>query len=143
MDPLRVLIVDDEAELVSALEERLNLRGFEASGVTTGAEALSTIAEMPFDVVLLDLKMPGVGGLEVIRRIKEDRPGLQVILLTGHATLERGIEAIKLGAMDFLEKPAEIQKLMEKIRTAKANRMLLVEKRAEAKLKDILKTKGW
>ena len=66
-----------------------------------------------------------------------------MILLTGHATLEKGIEAIKFGAMDFLEKPARIQELMEKIEQAKANKMLLVEKRMEQKIKGILQTKGW
>ena len=82
-------------------------------------------------------------GIETLKRMLADNPDLQVILLTGHATLAKGVEAMKLGAMDFLEKPAEIQKLMEKIEQAKANRMLLVEKRSEEKLKEILKTKWW
>lgn len=112
MDPLRVLIVDDEAELVSALEERLNLRGFEASGVTTGAEALSVLAETPFDVVLLDLKMPGLGGLEVIRRIKEEHPGLKVILLTGWGSEEDAKKGKELGAFDYLMKPVKISDLV-------------------------------
>ena len=112
MDPLRVLIVDDEAELVSALEERLNLRGFEASGVTTGAGALSLLAETPFDVVLLDLKMPGLGGLEVIQRIKEERPDLKVILLTGWGSEEDAKKGKELGAFDYLMKPVKIGDLV-------------------------------
>jgi DNA-binding response OmpR family regulator len=112
MEPLRVLIVDDEAELVSALQERLNLRGFQASGVTTGAEALSLLAETPFDVVLLDLKMPGVGGLEVIRRIKAEQPGLQVILLTGWGSEEDAEKGKALGAYDYLMKPVGISDLV-------------------------------
>lgn len=112
MDPLRVLIVDDEAELVSALEERLNLRGFEASGVTTGVEALSLLAETPFDVVLLDLKMPGLGGLEVIQRIKEERPDLKVILLTGWGSEEDAKKGKELGAFDYLMKPVKIGDLV-------------------------------
>ncbi|MGD8867094.1 MAG: response regulator [Gemmatimonadales bacterium] len=118
MDPLRVLIVDDEAELVSALEERLNLRGFAASGVTTGAEALSLLAETPFDVVLLDLKMPGLGGLEVIRRIKEERPDLKVILLTGWGSEEDAKKGKELGAFDYLMKPVKISDLVRALLAA-------------------------
>jgi two-component system OmpR family response regulator len=118
MDPLRVLIVDDEAELVSALEERLNLRGFEASGVTTGAEALSLIAEVPFDVVLLDLKMPGLDGLEVIRRIKAEQPELQVILLTGWGSEEDAEKGKELGAYDYLMKPVKIRDLVRVLLSA-------------------------
>ncbi|MGD2152879.1 MAG: response regulator [Gemmatimonadales bacterium] len=118
MDPVRVLIVDDEAELVSALEERLNLRGFEASGVTNGAEALSLIAEEPFDVVLLDLKMPGLDGLEVIRRIKVEQPELQVILLTGWGSEEDAEKGKELGAYDYLMKPVKIRDLVRVLLSA-------------------------
>jgi len=118
MDPIRVLIVDDEAELVTALEERLNLRGFEASGVTTGAEALALLGDEPFDVVLLDLKMPGLGGLEVIRRIKEERPGLQVILLTGWGSEEDAKKGQALGAYDYLMKPVKISELVRVLLSA-------------------------
>ena len=118
MEPLRVLIVDDEAELVSALEERLNLRGFQASGVTTGAEALSLLGETPFDVVLLDLKMPGLGGLEVIRRIKEVQPDLQVILLTGWGSEEDAEKGKALGAYDYLMKPVRISDLVRVLLSA-------------------------
>ena len=112
MEGLRVLIVDDEGELVSALEERLNLRGFQAKGVTTGAEALAYLKNTPCDVVLLDVKMPGVGGLEVIRRIKEDRPGLAVILLTGHGSAQDVEKGMELGAFDYLMKPVDIDVLV-------------------------------
>jgi DNA-binding response OmpR family regulator len=118
MDPLRVLIVDDEAELVSALEERLNLRGFQASGVTTGAEALSLVAEASFDVVVLDLKMPGLDGLEVIRRIKAERPGLQIVLLTGWGSEEDAEKGKSLGAYDYLMKPVKIMDLVRVLLSA-------------------------
>ena len=80
---------------------------------------------------------------KLIQRLLEKRPDLQIILLTGHASLEKGVEAIKIGAMDFLEKPAEIQALMEKIKEAKARKMLLVEKGIEDRLKGILGSKSW
>lgn len=113
MEPIRVLIVDDEDELVSALEQRLNLRGFQATGVTTGAEALSYLAETPCDVVLLDVKMPGLGGLELTRKIKEQRPELQVVLLTGWSSAEDARKGKELGAYDYLIKPVRIDDLVK------------------------------
>jgi len=117
-EALRVLIVDDEDELVSALEERLNLRGFRATGVTTGADALSRLAEQACDVVLLDVKMPGLGGLEVIRRIKEGHPGLEVILLTGHGSALDAERGMQLGAFDYVMKPVKIDDLVRLLLSA-------------------------
>lgn len=118
MEPLRVLIVDDEAELVSALVERLNLRGFRARGVTAGEEALDLLDRESYDVVLLDVKMPGLGGLEVIRRIKEERPSLEVILLTGHGSVKNVEEGMALGAFDYLMKPVKIDNLVRVLKRA-------------------------
>ena len=113
MESLRVLIVDDEEELVSALEERLSLRGFTATGVTTGEEALVHLEAEPCDIVLLDVKMPGLGGLEVIRRIKTDHPGVEVVLLTGHGSQNSVEEGMDLGAFDYLMKPVKISTLLQ------------------------------
>jgi len=118
--PLRVLIVDDEGELVNALEERLNLRGFQAKGVTTGAEALSYLAETPCDVVLVDVKMPGLGGLQLVKKIKEGQPKLGVILLTGHGSAKDAEEGIRLGAFDYLMKPVKIDDLVRVLHSAAA-----------------------
>jgi DNA-binding NtrC family response regulator len=118
MDPLRVLIVDDEEELVSALVERLNLRGFQARGVTTGMAALEYLQDESCDVVLLDVKMPGLGGLEVIRRIKDMKPRLQVVLLTGHGSVETVEEGMSLGAFDYLMKPVKIDSLTRVLEAA-------------------------
>jgi DNA-binding NtrC family response regulator len=114
----RVLIVDDEAELVSALVERLNLRGFRASGVTSGSEALERLATEPCDVVLLDVKMPGLGGLAVIQRIKTEHPGLHVILLTGHGSAQDAKAGMDLGAFDYLMKPVKIADLVRILHAA-------------------------
>ncbi len=119
MESLRVLIVDDEEELVSALVERLNLRGFDARGVTAGVEALAFLEAQACDVVLLDMKMPGLGGLEVIRRIKDLDPSLEVILLTGHGSVKSIEEGMALGAFDYLMKPVKIDNLV-RILTAAA-----------------------
>lgn len=118
MEGLRVLIVDDEAELVSAIVERLNLRGFRAKGITSGVEALAHLANTPCDVVLLDVKMPGLGGLEVIRRIKEEHPGLAVILLTGHGSAQDVEKGMELGAFDYLMKPVDIDMVVQTLLSA-------------------------
>lgn len=122
MEALRVLIVDDEDELVSALKERLALRGFEADGVTTGEEALEFLRSRPCDVMLLDVKMPGLGGLEVIRRVKCDHPDLEVILLTGHGSVKSVEEGMALGAFDYLMKPVKIDNLVRILMAAGSKR---------------------
>jgi len=119
-EALKVLIVDDEEELVSALEERLRLRGFEARGVTTGADALAFLDTEPCDVVVLDVKMPGLGGIEVIRRIKRQRPRLEVILLTGHGSSVSVEEGMEAGAFEYLMKPVKIDDLARVLRSAGA-----------------------
>lgn len=121
-DALRILIVDDEEELVSALEERLRLRGFEAQGVTTGVEALAFLGDQPCDVVLLDVKMPGLGGLEVIKRIKEELPRLEVILLTGHGSQVSVEEGMEAGAFEYLMKPVKIDDLVRILQSAGARK---------------------
>ena len=121
MEGLRVLIVDDEEELVSALVERLNLRGFLAYGVTDGSAALAHLSKQPCDVVLLDVKMPGLGGLEVIRRIKADDSHVEVVLLTGHGSVKSVEEGMALGAFDYLMKPVKIDNLV-RILTAAGGR---------------------
>lgn len=121
MEPVRVLIVDDEEELTSALEDRLNLRGFQATGVTTGADALAHLEEIPCDVVLLDVKMPGLGGLEVIQKIKNNYPNLEVILLTGHGSAQDAERGMELGAYDYLMKPVKIEVLAQLLVSAAAS----------------------
>ena len=138
-----VLLVDDELEFTQVLSERMKSRGVDVDIAASGREALEKVRDKSYDAIVLDLSMPEMDGIETLKHLIEDHPDLQVILLTGYATIEKGIEAIKLGAMDFLEKPAEIQKLLEKIGEAKANKMLLVEKRVEEKIKGILETKSW
>lgn len=122
MEALRILIVDDEEELVSALMERLNLRGFQAQGVTTGTAALEFLEGEECDVVLLDLKMPGLGGLEVIRRIKDMKPRLQVVLLTGHGSVKSVEDGMALGAFDYLMKPVKIDSLVRVLTAAATGR---------------------
>jgi DNA-binding NtrC family response regulator len=111
MGKMRVLLVDDETEFVSALSERLYLRGFEAQTATSGEEALEKIAASPPQVVLLDMLMPGMSGLEVLQHIRKDYPQVQVILLTGRGSWD-GIMGIREGAYECLMKPIQIEELI-------------------------------
>jgi DNA-binding NtrC family response regulator len=137
-----ILLVDDEQEFLDVMKERLTARGMQVSTEASAEKALSRIESELFDALILDLKMPGVDGLEALKRAKKARPELQVILLTGHATVEKGVEAIKLGAMDFVEKPADLDALSEKIKRAKQNKMLIVEKMNQEKIVEMLRKFG-
>ena len=106
---LRVLFVDDEEDLVSTVVERLGLRGVDATGAVSGQEALTLIERQSFDVVLLDVRMPGLGGLDVIKRIKQSHPDLEVILLSGHGAKEDVETGLRLGAFDYLQKPVDLE----------------------------------
>jgi DNA-binding NtrC family response regulator len=139
----KVLLVDDEPEFTQVLMERMESRGVDVDTAASGPEALEKAKDKAYDAIILDLLMPEMDGIETLRHLLAQDPGLQVILLTGHGTLRTGIEAIKLGAMDFLEKPAEIQQLLDKIQEAKANKMLLVQEEAEERIKNILETGWW
>ena len=118
MADYRVLLVDDEEEFVSALSERLMLRGIEVDSALNGEEALALMVEKVFEVVILDVMMPGLGGLEVLKQIKSTHPNTQVILLTGHGSTREGIEGMRLGAFDYLIKPVDIEEMLTKMKEA-------------------------
>ena len=139
----KVLVVDDEEEFVTTLAERMETRGMNVSTTVSPKDALDIVAKESFDAVVLDLQMPEMDGLEVLKILKKRHPDIQIILLTGHATVQKGIEAMKLGAMDLIEKPADIATLTEKIKKAQAKKMILVEKKTEEKIKDIINRKAW
>jgi DNA-binding NtrC family response regulator len=112
------LLIDDEEELVSTLVERLKLRGIEVEGVTSGADAFDRVQVTKIDLVVLDMKMPGIGGLEVMRRIRREQPGIKFILMTGRGSLEEGEEGMQEGAFAYLLKPINIKDLVEKMMEA-------------------------
>lgn len=109
--PIRVLVVDDEVDFATALAARLRRRGFAADAVFDGAAGLHRAAEGDIDVLVLDLRMPGMDGLETLRQVRRAAPAVRVIVLTGHGTVESGIEGMQIGAADFLQKPADIETL--------------------------------
>jgi len=118
METIKVLLVDDEKEFVTTLAERLELRGIQALVATDGETALDMIETDPPRIVILDVMMPGIGGLEVLKRIKDQGLQLPVILLTGRGSTKEGIAGMQLGAVDYLMKPIDIEKLIKKMREA-------------------------
>ncbi len=138
----KVLLVDDESDFLDVMRERLAARGFEVSTSVSADEALNKIKDDFYDAVILDLQMPGMDGIEALKKMKESSPELQVILLTGHGSVEKGVEAIKLGAMDFFEKPADLETISEKIKKAKEKKMLIADKIRFDKVVDSLKRYG-
>lgn len=115
MEQWKVLLVDDEEEFVSTLAERLELRGIQALTETDGQAALVRIASDKPQVVVLDIMMPGISGLDILRHIKRSHPELPVILLTGRGATNEGIEGMQLGAFDFMMKPVKIEDLISKL----------------------------
>ncbi len=111
----KALLVDDEEEFVATLAERLRLRGIVVEVATDGQDALARLDEVDPRVVVLDIMMPGVGGLAVLRHIRENRPDVAVILLTGRGTTKEGMEGMRLGAFDFMMKPVRIEELIARM----------------------------
>lgn len=143
MSGSKVLLVDDEKEFVETLAMRLETRGLKVAVAESGELAVEKVQESVFDAILLDLAMPGMDGIETLKRLRELNPDSQVILLTGHATVKKATEAMRLGALDLLEKPVDIEVLVEKIEEAATNKMRLTERRIEEEMTDILRKKGW
>ena len=117
-EPMTVLFVDDEPDFLQTLLKRMRKRSVNASGVGSGEEALVHLAQFPADVVVLDVRMPGMGGIETLRAIKKKTPLIEVVMLTGHASLEVAREGMENGAFDYLMKPVDIDDLLYKIQDA-------------------------
>jgi DNA-binding NtrC family response regulator len=114
----RILVVDDEEAFRMALRERLKVRGLDTTAVGTGREALDEIKKTLYDVILLDIKMPGMNGMEALAEIKKINSFLEVIILTGHASVDAAVEITKLGGYDYLLKPCPLDELLGKIEEA-------------------------
>ena len=118
--PIRVLLVDDEKDFLDSLAQRLTLRGLDVRAVQSGEAALTELDRAPSDVVVLDVRMPGMDGIETLRRVKESHPTVEVVMLTGHADLDSSLEGMRFGFFDYLTKPVRVDDLVAKI--AEANR---------------------
>lgn len=118
MSEVRVLLVDDEPEFLRTLAKRLERRGLDVAVASSGAKALQSLAARPTDVVVLDVKMPDMDGLETLEAIRRDHAGTAVVMLTGHADVEAAVQGLSQGAFDYLMKPISIDELIYKIEDA-------------------------
>ena len=140
---IKLLLVDDEKDFIESLAERLELRDFDVKTALNGEEAIKLVSENEFDVIILDVKMPGKSGTETLKEIKNINQLSQVIMLTGHATVESAIQGMKLGAYDYIMKPTDTEELIKLINKA----YKIVEEHRErirrAEIDNILKKQGW
>ena len=134
----KVLLIDDEADFVETLAARMRNRDMVVTTTTSAVEALERDDMDTYDAIILDLQMPHMDGLTALEKIKQRNPKLQVILLTGQATVEKGVRAMKMGAMDLMEKPADIEALSRNIKEASNRKMVLVKEESEEKIKEIM-----
>lgn len=139
----KVLLVDDESPFVEALAKRLGLRDLKVHIALSGPEALQKLEQdSSMDVVVLDVKMPGMDGIDTLKAIKASYPLIEVIMLTGHATVESAIDGMKVGALDYLMKPCDMDVLMAKIREARDKKAAQEAKIAEARAMHIFHRRG-
>ncbi|MEZ4527314.1 MAG: response regulator [Desulfobacterales bacterium] len=136
MDKFNVLLVDDETEFLSPLVKRLGRRNLNARTASSGEEALAVLENFQSDVVVLDVRMPGMDGLETLREIKRRYPLVEVIMLTGHASIEVAMEGMELGAFDYLMKPMNIDELCYKLQDAFQNKSIQEKKIRALEAKD-------
>lgn len=142
MTDLGVLLVDDEVEFLETLEKRLRRRNMKVMVATSGEEALEVLSTFAPDVVVLDVKMPGMDGIETLREIKRRAPLIEVVMLTGHANLEVAIQGMEMGAFDYLMKPVDIDELVYKLQDAHRSKALQEDRIRELKEKERLPGAG-
>ena len=143
MEKTQVLVVDDEQDFATALVERMQNRGLAAECVFSGEDAVERVKSHHFDAVVLDLAMPGMDGIETLKAMLSVNADLQIIILTGRATVSAGVEAVKKGAFEFLEKPVKLGELVTKIDKARARASALTETKMNDMIDEIMKRRGW
>ena len=139
MANVHLLLVDDEERFVTTTKTLLEKRGVTTFTALNGVDAMKIMDERPIDVMVLDVKMPGLGGVEVLRKTKQKHPLVEVIMLTGHASVESAVEGLKLGAFDYVTKPCDVSDLIEKVTEAYDKKQAMEEKIQKAKLEEIIR----
>jgi len=138
-----IILVDDEAEFIETMSKRLQKRELKVLTSNSGGEAMETVDKNPnLEVMILDVKMPGMDGLEVLKEMRKKYPLVEVIMLTGHATIESAIDGMKAGAFDYLMKPCEMELLLEKVEAAAEKKRIHAEKIQKARVEKIILSRG-
>jgi DNA-binding NtrC family response regulator len=140
---IRVLLIDDEKDYINSLSKQLTVRNYDVTAVYNGDEALNMIQKSSFDVIILDVSMPGKDGIETLRLIKKIDQLVQVIMLTGNVTVEKAIAGMKIGAYDFLMKPIRIDDLVNKIDEVYEVKIQHEKRIHQAEIDNIVKHRGW
>lgn len=140
--PIKVLIVDDEVDFVEMLSLRLKEAGEKVIPAYSGRECLESLKKLETDVVILDIKMPGMDGIQTLREIKKSFPLVEVIMLTGHGTTETAVEGMKLGAFDYLLKPTDFHELLDKLEKARKRKDEQEERIRKAEARLLLRKSG-
>jgi DNA-binding NtrC family response regulator len=136
-DSIKILIVDDERDFLDAVQERLGTRGFQVTTVENGDEALSLTDSEQFDLALIDLQMPGMNGRDLLARLKDSHRYLEVIMLTGHGTIDSAVDCTKLGAFAYLTKPCGLDQLVQTLQDAYEHRLRRKFERDQARLQEL------
>lgn len=140
--PIDILIVDDERDFVEMLSLRLADEGHRVRSAFTGHEGLTALDQAECDVVILDIRMPGMDGITTLKAIKSRHPVVEVILLTGHGTIDTAVEGLKSGAFDYVQKPANFGELLDKLAAARARKAEQEERIRKAEERALLRRSG-
>jgi len=140
METMKMMLVDDEKRFLSTTRKLLEKKGYDVATASSGAEALERLRTHRVHVVILDVKMPGMDGVATLREIKRQFPMVQVIMLTGHATVESAVEGLKSGAVDYLMKPADLEEIVAKATDAFQRRVDIEDKIRVARMRGLMKS---
>lgn len=137
-DKINILIVDDEVEFLNSTGQRLEVRGFEVFTAENGEKAIECAKNNPIDIALVDLKMPGISGEETLKRLKKAYDWMEIIILTGHGSVDSALDCIRSGAYEYLQKPCEMDKLLEVLVNAYKKKVMNKNQIAEQKMEELL-----
>jgi len=137
-EKINVLIVDDEEGFSNSIRRRLEVRGFRVTTANSGEQAIALAKDQPLDIAVVDLKMPGIDGKETLELLKKERQWMEVIILTGHGTIDSAVECSRLGAFSYLQKPCEFDRLLETLTEAYKQRVMNKTKVKEKQMNEML-----
>jgi DNA-binding NtrC family response regulator len=139
---INLLVVDDEEEFLVSITKSLSVRNFKVTAVNRGEKAIEAVKAHAIDIALVDLKMPGINGEETLAALKAEQEGLEVVILTGHGTIDSAIECTRIGAFAFLQKPCELNELLDTLHKAYEKKQKNIEAINERRIKGILKARA-